>query len=63
MALSTASTWPWCREPFSTISKASSSETSFCPLEYASDSIDLLARQFGQVASVRLRGFLLLASR
>ena len=33
------------------------------PLEYASDGIDLLARQFGRLASVRLRGFLLLASR
>ena len=32
MALSTASTWPWSREPFSTISKASPSETSFSPL-------------------------------
>ena len=50
MALSTASTWPWSREPFSTISKASSSETSFSPLKNAFNGVDCVHGQFGQVS-------------
>ena len=44
MALSTASTWPWSREPFSTISKASP------PFENAFNGVDCVHGQFGQVS-------------
>ncbi len=57
MALSTASTWPWCREPFSTISKASSTETSLSPLRMCRMASTCSMGNLDKLASVRLRTF------
>ncbi len=60
MALSTASTWPWCRGAVLDDFEGVFDRDELLPFENASDGIDLLARQFGQVGKCALARFLAL---
>ena len=50
MALSTASTWPWSREPFSTIFEGVFERNELLPFENAFNGVDCVHWQFGQVS-------------